>query len=213
MPGTHSRETLNGSALTPAERPRLLRLGALLAEWEADAIAAHLAYTTGTPRGPITSLPSLDRELGGALAPGVHVLHAGPGVGKTAFALQVASLSPFPALYLTAEMGALELFRRITARHLNVPRSAPIRRAGATSVARAGASSRGGGTTPDIGRCHPGLGTSRLDHADSATRAGRCVALAARGRLGPFVGRVRASMAAEYDALNAGRRSAAHRTH
>jgi replicative DNA helicase len=82
VPDTYSREALNGSTLMPEERPRLFRLGALLTEWEADAQAAHLAYTTGTPRGPITSLPSLDRELGGALAPGVHVLHAGPGVGK-----------------------------------------------------------------------------------------------------------------------------------
>jgi len=116
VPDTHSRQLLNGSATAPDERPRLIRLASLLAEWQADAEAAHLAYTTGTPRGPITSLPSLDRELGGALAPGVHVLHAGPGVGKTAFALQVASLSPFPALYVSAEMGALELFRRVTAR-------------------------------------------------------------------------------------------------
>src|SRR5712691_216295 len=77
VPDTHSREALNGSTRMPEERPRLLRLGALLTEWQADAEAAHLAYTTGTPRGPITSLPSLDRELGGALAPGVHVLHAG----------------------------------------------------------------------------------------------------------------------------------------
>ena len=116
MPSTHSREATNGTSGVSDERPRLVRLASLLEEWQLDAEAAHVAYTTGTPRGPITSLPSLDRELGGALAPGVHVLHAGPGVGKTAFALQVAAVSPFPALYLTAEMSALELFRRVTAR-------------------------------------------------------------------------------------------------
>jgi replicative DNA helicase len=116
VPSTHSREATNGTASHADERPRLVRLATLLEEWQLDAEAAHLAFTTGAPRGPITSLPSLDRELGGALAPGVHVLHAGPGVGKTAFALQVAAVSPFPALYLSAEMGALELFRRVTAR-------------------------------------------------------------------------------------------------
>jgi replicative DNA helicase len=116
VPSTHSREATNGTAGHADERPRLVRLATLLEEWQLDAEAAHLAFTTGAPRGPITSLPSLDRELGGALAPGVHVLHAGPGVGKTAFALQVAAVSPFPALYLSAEMGALELFRRVTAR-------------------------------------------------------------------------------------------------
>jgi replicative DNA helicase len=99
-----------------AERPRLLRLRNLLEEWQADAEAAHLAHTTGTPRGPITNMKGLDRELGGALAPGLHVVHASPGVGKTAFCLQIAALSPFPALYETCEMSPLELFRRHTAR-------------------------------------------------------------------------------------------------
>jgi replicative DNA helicase len=115
VPSSYSREPPN-EATAPEERPRLLRLAGLLDEWRLDAEAAHRAHTTGMPRGPITSLPSLDRELGGALAPGVHVLHAGPGVGKSAFALQLAALSPFPALYLTAEMSALELLRRVTAR-------------------------------------------------------------------------------------------------
>jgi replicative DNA helicase len=115
VPQTHSWEMpgVNGAVI---EQPRLLRLRNLLDEWEADAEAAHLAHTTGTPRGPITNLKNLDRELGGALAPGLHVVHASPGVGKTAFCLQVASSSPFPALYLTCEMSPLELFRRHTAR-------------------------------------------------------------------------------------------------
>src|SRR6266851_1680460 len=68
----HSREATNGTSGIADERPRLVRLASLLDDWQLDAEAAHLAYTTGTPRGPITSLPSLDRELGGALAPGVH---------------------------------------------------------------------------------------------------------------------------------------------
>ena len=96
--------------------PRLLRLGDLLGDLEADAATAHSAYVSGTPRGPITGLRTLDRELGGALSAGTHVLHAGPGAGKTALALQIAATCGFPALYVSAEMSALELLRRHTAR-------------------------------------------------------------------------------------------------
>ena len=64
----------------------------------------------------MTGLPKLDRELGGALTPGQHVLHAGPGAGKTALALQIAATCGVPALYVTCEMSPLELLRRVTAR-------------------------------------------------------------------------------------------------
>jgi replicative DNA helicase len=96
--------------------PRLARLGDLLGEWEADATAAHQARLTGMPRGPVTGLAGLDLELGGVLEPGVHVVHAGPGVGKTALCLQVAVSCGCPSLYVTCEMKPLELLRRITAR-------------------------------------------------------------------------------------------------
>ena len=97
-------------------RPRVLHLSQLLGEWEADATAAFDARTKGLLRGPITGLRGLDEALGGVLQPGLHVVHGGPGVGKTAFALQVAATCGFPALYVTAEMRPLELLRRITAR-------------------------------------------------------------------------------------------------
>src|SRR5262245_30394171 len=58
--------------------PRLLRLGDLLADLRADVEAAHLARVTGQARGPVTGLPPLDQELGGHLAPGVHIPHGGP---------------------------------------------------------------------------------------------------------------------------------------
>lgn len=96
--------------------PRLVRLDQLLDEWEADATAASEAYTTGNPRGPVTGMPRLDQELGGALTPGVHIAHGGPGVGKTALALQIATTCGCPALYMTCEMSPLELLRRHTAR-------------------------------------------------------------------------------------------------
>jgi replicative DNA helicase len=96
--------------------PRLLQLGQLLGEWEADARAAFDARTKGIPRGPVSGLASLDEVLGGVLHPGLHIVHGGPGAGKTALALQVAGTCGCPALYVTAEMRPLELLRRITAR-------------------------------------------------------------------------------------------------
>ncbi|HEX2949147.1 MAG TPA: DnaB-like helicase C-terminal domain-containing protein [Armatimonadota bacterium] len=98
------------------EVPRLCRLSDLLSDWERDAQAAYTAQQTGVPRGPLTGFAALDRELGGALAPGIHIVHGQPGTGKTAFALQIAASCRYPALYLTAEMTPLELLRRLTAR-------------------------------------------------------------------------------------------------
>ena len=98
------------------ERPQLCRMSDLLGAWDADARAAHDARKNGTPRGPLSGLPALDRELGGCFAPGVHIVHGQPGAGKSAFALQVAAKCACPCLYLTCEMAPLELLRRLTAR-------------------------------------------------------------------------------------------------
>lgn len=108
-----SRETVTEST---KPRPRLMLLDDLLDEMRADADAAHAARTKGVARGPLTSLTSFDRELGGFLNPGLHVLHAGPGVGKTALALQVGAECGCPCLFVSTEMRALELLRRVTAR-------------------------------------------------------------------------------------------------
>jgi replicative DNA helicase len=96
--------------------PRLLPLAGLLDEWEADAIAARNAYETGTPRGPVTGLSELDSALGGCLQPGLNIAQGNAGVGKTCLALQIAATCCCPALYVSCEMKALELFRRHTAR-------------------------------------------------------------------------------------------------
>jgi len=101
------------------DAPRLYALGDLLGAWAADAEAAHAARLTGTPRGPVTGLDKLDRDLGGYLAPGLHIVHGPPGAGKTALALQVAASCGTPALFVTTEMGPLELLRRVTARVTN----------------------------------------------------------------------------------------------
>jgi replicative DNA helicase len=101
---------------TSAPAPRVTLLSELVSDLVADTEAARLARESGLPRGPVTRLRELDEALGGYLAPGVHILQAAPGAGKTAFALQSASSCFFPALYVTAEMPMLELFRRLIAR-------------------------------------------------------------------------------------------------
>lgn len=94
----------------------LIRFADALGAALADAEAAHAARATGKPRGPVTNFARLDKELGGAFAPGIHAIHGDPGAGKTAFALQIAAECRFPALYVTAEMSPAELLRRHAAR-------------------------------------------------------------------------------------------------
>jgi len=101
---------------TPPLEPRLTRLGDLLDDWQAHAEAAHDAYANGAPLGAVTGVRTLDRELGGALEPGVHVVLGSPGTGKSAFVLQAAASAGCPALLVTCEMSPLELLRRHTAR-------------------------------------------------------------------------------------------------
>jgi replicative DNA helicase len=96
--------------------PRVLPLSYLLEEWGQDAERRHRAHISDTPIGAITGLPKLDTELGGALEPGLHILHAEPGAGKTALALHIAAHCGCPCLFVTCEMAPLELLRRITAR-------------------------------------------------------------------------------------------------
>lgn len=97
-------------------KPTLTLLADLVGELKTDAEAAFEASRSGLPRGPVTGMAGLDDALGGYLQPGLHILQAAPGVGKTAFALQIASSCGFPALYISAEMPILELFRRLIAR-------------------------------------------------------------------------------------------------
>lgn len=64
----------------------------------------------------MTGLSRLDSALGMEMEPGLHHVHGNAGTGKTALALQIAAACGCPALYVTCEMRALELLRRITAR-------------------------------------------------------------------------------------------------
>lgn len=88
----------------------------LLADFRADADAAHEAKLTGKPRGAISGIDALDAELNGAFAPGLNIVHGNAGTGKTALALQIACECHYPALFVTCEMAPAELLRRITAR-------------------------------------------------------------------------------------------------
>lgn len=81
--------------------------------------------------GVVTGIPSLDRELGGKLAIGLHVIQAAPGDGKTALAAQIGGACGAPALFVTAEMRPVEVFRRCIAR---ITTTALDRLAGAVSV-------------------------------------------------------------------------------
>jgi len=97
-------------------KPRVVLLSQLVGELVADATAAARAREENRPRGPVTGIPSLDEAIGGYLAPGLHILQGGPGDGKTAFSLERAAKCEAAALYISAEMPILELFRRLIAR-------------------------------------------------------------------------------------------------
>jgi replicative DNA helicase len=96
--------------------PRLTLLSDLVNEFVLDTEAALKALESGMPRGPVTGLIRLDEAIGGFFSGGLHIFQAAPGAGKSAFALQTAANCRFPALYVTAEMGVLELFRRLISR-------------------------------------------------------------------------------------------------
>jgi archaellum biogenesis ATPase FlaH len=61
-------------------------------------------------------------KLMDGLQAGLYCLHGQPGTGKSAFALQVAAQIDAPALYVSAEMSAKELIRRMAARITRTPR-------------------------------------------------------------------------------------------
>lgn len=106
---------------------RLILLHDLLSDLEAAYAARYQAAQTGQLRAPITGFDQIDRELGGALATGMHVLQSAPGVGKTALGLQAAALCGFPALFVTCELTALTLFERLIAREMETDLSAITR--------------------------------------------------------------------------------------
>ena len=82
-------------------------------------------------RGPttpvLTGLGPLDDVLVGGFRPGLAICGGIPGVGKTAFGLQLtlrAALDSTPAVYLSAEQRPDELLARLLAREVRQPVSA-----------------------------------------------------------------------------------------
>lgn len=102
--------------MTPLLTPNPALIADLVADLLAEEHLAREAKRLGRAPGPKTGFESLDRELGGFLAPGVHTVLAAPGAGKTALCLQIAARCGCPALYVSAEMRRIELMRRIIAR-------------------------------------------------------------------------------------------------
>ncbi len=111
-----TKAELQTEAPFSAARPQLCRLSDLLDDWEKEAHEAYEARINGQQRGPITGISTLDADLGGALWPGLYIVHGQPGSGKTAFALQIAATCGVPSLFVSCEMAPLELLRRHTAR-------------------------------------------------------------------------------------------------
>lgn len=101
--------------------PPVLRFSDLLGDFQAATQEAFDARVHGVRRGPGAFLPELDEILGGVYQPGFHELMGNTGTGKTAFAMQTAAESGYPAIVFTTEMHPVELFRRHIARVTRTP--------------------------------------------------------------------------------------------
>jgi len=104
--------------MSEPEQPKanLVYLFNLLDVFEEDVKTRNEAKLAGKALGATLGLPKIDKMLGGFLAPGLHVLHGAPAVGKSALALQIAATCGCPCIYITCEMSTLECFRRVVAR-------------------------------------------------------------------------------------------------
>ena len=96
--------------------PNPALVGDLIGDLLNEETVSRDARKAGRAPGAQTGFESLNRELGGFLAPGVHTVLAAPGAGKTALCLQIAACCGCPALYVSAEMRRVELLRRLIAR-------------------------------------------------------------------------------------------------
>lgn len=101
----------------PAILAPLLAPAGVVDDLVTDATARRLAKMEGRPLGPVTGFSKLDAMLSGSLMPGLHILHGSPGVGKSALALGIACHAQVPALFVSGELGAVEVLRRLIARH------------------------------------------------------------------------------------------------
>ena len=90
--------------------PYLMRANDLLMAWEIESQRAK----QNERRTLSWSFKQLD-EITDGLQPGLICIHAAPGAGKSALALQIATAVNAPVLYLTCEMSVREVLRRVVA--------------------------------------------------------------------------------------------------
>ncbi len=100
------------SATQTAHVYTLAQLADDLAQEHAAADAARAA---GKHLGPVIPHPRLAAELGGYWSRGVVGLHAQPGCGKSAWAISTVLFAECPSIYLTCEMSAHTVLRRMIA--------------------------------------------------------------------------------------------------
>lgn len=93
-----------------------------------DVAAETLSLIDRAQKGEATGLATgfrhLDKILGGLQKDDLIVLAARPGMGKTAFALNIAgnaAAAGVPVLFFSLEMGAAQLYMRLLARATGVP--------------------------------------------------------------------------------------------
>jgi len=122
LPPTTTQPNITDLRANDQAVPRLWTLGRLAEDARAANTERYQARRDGHRLGPaLTGFPSLQRELGGAFATGVHFLHGDPGSGKTALALQIAHTCGCPSLYLTCEISAEVILHRLMARCAQIP--------------------------------------------------------------------------------------------
>lgn len=165
----------------------IYKLSDLMTLWDDTAAELYDARQGNKPAGVCTGLDGLDDLINGRLAPGLHSLQGGPGIGKTAFALQLACDCGYPAVFVTCEMSPLELFRRVVARttktFLGRLKTGELHPAEMSNLAQRAASRAGDLTIIDATREFvPAFATSAKDYgidsiADGVRRESHCLVI------------------------------------
>ena len=111
----------NGTATEPEADSKLMDIRAMQPRAIEAAKWRTYCQREGIPLGPSTGFKAIDEMLDGYMAPGMHILHGSPGVGKSALALAMAVECGCPAIYVSAELHAEVILCRLMARALQTP--------------------------------------------------------------------------------------------
>ncbi|MHB8702886.1 MAG: DnaB-like helicase C-terminal domain-containing protein [Candidatus Tyrphobacter sp.] len=101
--------------MSDCSRAKVYTLSDLLEELVDEHSQADQALAEGRNLGPVIQFPILRDELGGNWPIGMVGMHATPGAGKSAFGIQAMMQADCPAIYLTCEMSAKTVLRRMIA--------------------------------------------------------------------------------------------------